>query len=250
MSRVRTIVFFVAAILSAAFGHRHPVATFLSRPVSTRIISRCKNRDPRLAYSVAGVDADVVAEVERQLGYVPPNLVAVTSRTVRRNSPVALRTYPLNGGTIRRRSRSQGKLTPFPTLYWLSDPNICRAVADLERRGNVALLEKRLRLDPAYVKLHLAAHEDYARERWESLTVDDRAMLEDALTGKGEVGGITAGMVEMIRSSGIAGRSRPFGPSIKCLHCHYAHYRSGGEDNIVGRWIDELLREEFPDLDL
>ena len=223
----------------------------------------------------ADVDEDpgewerVAAEVEDQLGYLPPNLVGVTCRTALRRSPVALRAYPLNGGAKRRRTRARAELTPFPTLYWLSDPDICRAVADLERRGTVGMLEERLRADPELVRAHERAHEDYARERWGSLLREDREMLERAAAaaaaaaaatkgGQEERGGgssprsprVTAGMVDMIRSSGIAGRARPFGPTIKCLHCHYAHYRSGGTGNVVGRWTDELLREEFPDLDL
>ena len=55
----------------------------------------------------------------------------------------------------------------------------------------------------------------------------------------------------MIRNSGIAGRKPPFEASIKCLHSHYAHYRSGGaEVNIVGKWVEDLLLENFPELDL
>ena len=70
---------------------------------------------------------------------------------------------------------------------------------------------------------------------------------EDSGNGNGEV---TPGMVQMIRNSGIAGRIPPFEPCIKCLHSHYAHYRSGGDINIVGKWVGELLLEEFPELDL
>ena len=46
-----------------------------------------------------------------------------------------------------------------------------------------------------------------------------------------------------------------FVPSVKCLHSHYAHYRSQDDTegsktviNMVGKWTHELLIEQFPDL--
>ena len=52
-----------------------------------------------------------------------------------------------------------------------------------------------------------------------------------------------------------------FVPSVKCLHSHYAHYRSQlsssntGHDgdgrvvlNMVGKWTHELLLECFPEI--
>jgi len=190
--------------------------------------------------------------VREQLGYLPTNFVKVTARTAIGKKPVAIQTYPLNGGAARRKTKAKGELTPFPTLYWLCSPDICRAVADLERRGYVGVLEERLKSEEQYVERYVKAHVTYAEERWESLTAEDRSMLEDVASGTGndENSSITEGMVNMIRSSGIAGRARPFEPCIKCLHSHYAHYRSGGILNIVGKWTDEILREEFADLDL
>ena len=190
--------------------------------------------------------------VKEQLGYLPTNFVKVTARTAIGKKPVAIQTYPLNGGAARRKTKAKGELTPFPTLYWLCCPDISRAVADLERRGYVGVLEERLKSEEQYVKRYIKAHTTYAEERWESLTVEDRAMLEEVASGtaNGENSSITEGMSNMIRYSGIAGRARPFEPCIKCLHSHYAHYRSGGILNIVGKWTDELLREEFVELDL
>ena len=195
--------------------------------------------------------------VREQLGYLPSNFVRVTSYTSVGKQPVAIQTYPLNGGAVRRKTKAKGDLTPFPTLYWLANAEISRGVADLERRGFVGVLEERLRSDASFVGDYIAAHEMYAEERWQSLTDQDRVMLEGSKAGEqiGEDSGnrndeITPGMVRMIRNSGIAGRIPPFEPCIKCLHSHYAHYRSGGEINIVGKWVGELLSEEFPGLDL
>jgi hypothetical protein len=201
--------------------------------------------------------------VRAQLGYLPSNYVRVTSYTLRGKQPVAIQTYPLNGGAVRRKTKAKGDLTPFPTLYWLANAEISRAVANLERRGFVGVLEERLRSDDSYVADYKAAHMSYAEERWQSLTGPDRAMLESGRGNAGSGGGekpvedsdndsdkVTPGMVRMIQSSGIAGRIPPFEPCIKCLHSHYAHYRSGGDINIVGKWVGDLLLEEFPELDL
>lgn len=80
-------------------------------------------------------------------------------------------------------------------------------------------------------------------------------------------------MTKMIRYSGVAGtdyrglrekeglsgNNDNFVPSVKCLHSHYAHYRSQmsrsnvGEDcatpsfNLVRKWTHDLLIEQFPD---
>lgn len=215
--------------------------------------------------------------VTEELGYLPPNFLRVSGRTRTsleggRRRPVAIQTYPLNGGAARRRAKARGALTPFPTLYWLCNAEIGRAVADLERRGYVKVLEARLRSSGEdAVEQFRRCHDEYGRERWGTLTEEDRAMLEKGGDGgEGDDGtGVNERMVNMIRWSGVAGTdysARPpseeegagedsisgvaFVPSVKCLHAHYAHYRSGGETNIVGMWTHEILTEEFPDLEL
>lgn len=215
---------------------------------------------PLLAFARSPDDqliSDDEEAVREQLGYLPSNFFRVTSYTLVGKQPVSIQTYPLNGGAVRRKTKAKGDLTPFPTLYWLANAEISRAVAELERRGFVGVLEERLRSDDSYVRDYIAAHQMYAKERWQSLTDHDHAMLVAAEAGEqGDEGDgcgndkITPGMVRMIRNSGIAGRIPPFEPCIKCLHSHYAHYRSGGEMNVVGKWVGDLLLEEFHDLDL
>jgi len=194
--------------------------------------------------------------VEEELGYLPSNFLCVSSRISSGGStgrPVAIKTYPLNGGAKRRRAKARAELTPFPTLYWLCNSEIGRAIADLERRGYVRVLEERIQSSDAYAQRLRSCHEVYARERLDSLSAQDRAMLES-----GEDGLINERMASMIRLSGVAGTDYScLGdggngniPSIKCLHAHYAHYRSGGNLNIVGEWTHDLLREQFPDLSL
>jgi hypothetical protein len=199
-----------------------------------------------------------------QLGYVPSNLVTVSARRGEFGTPLALKTYPLDGGASRRKAKARGKLTPFPTLYWFCCPVVGKALADLERRGYVGLLEQKLLEVPNALEIFIRSHEEYAEERWNSLTSNHMQMLEN------RVGDMNEGMADMIKNSGIAGTDfksfspiigkaegeRIGNPSIKCLHAHYAHYRSQIEGktitpenkNIVGEWIHEILESEFPDL--
>jgi len=230
-----------------------------------------------------------------QLGYIPSNVISISSRRGQGSdkdvepTPLALRTYPLNGGASRRKAKARGRLTPFPTLYWMCCPVIGKAIADLERRGFVRLYEERLIQSPDDWHQFVMAHKDYAEERWSILSDSHRYMIENNLEG------MNAGMKHMIQYSGIAGTDyksfdiRLLGttqknhaaddhpiqhanlavsandngiltsmrPSIKCLHAHYAHYRSqvssgrlheNEEINIVGKWIHQSLQDEFPEL--
>lgn len=82
--------------------------------------------------------------VRNQLGYLPPNYRQVSAWTEDGLLPVAIKTHPLNGGAPRRQRKAVGLGTPFPTLYWLTFPDISRAISDLERRGYVGILEGRI----------------------------------------------------------------------------------------------------------
>mmetsp|Transcript_8150 Transcript_8150/g.15342 ORF Transcript_8150/g.15342 Transcript_8150/m.15342 type:complete len:219 (-) Transcript_8150:20-676(-) len=212
-----------------------------------------------------------------QLGYLPTNLVAVSARRGT-GSPLALMTYSLNGGGARRKRKAVGELTPFPTLYWFCCPVVGKAISELERDGFVGILESRLSENSALLDDFIECHRGYARERWNLLLPEhqDYLLQSERMTG-------------MVRDSGIAGtnyqsfynppleasatttiittqstrnsdvESSPTGPnkaSIKCLHAHYAHYRSQIERpvecdyplNIIGLWIDELLKDRYKDL--
>jgi len=96
--------------------------------------------------------------VRRQLGYRPRNFVRVSARTTD-GFPIAIQTYPLEGGSRRRRNRANRCLlssgtedggnslaakspgTPFPTLHWLTHPEIRRAIGGLERKGCAKVIE-------------------------------------------------------------------------------------------------------------
>ena len=247
--------------------------------------------------------------VENQLGYLPPNYVGVSAwkknaagsshrsgvqidtSIINGNTtdeegqntimiPVAIQTYPLNGGAKRRQNKAklpanqnedQSEKTksvvqsPFPTLFWLTCPDISKAVANLERRGFVQIFEDELNENPAMSQRLFSCHEEYAELRWRSLTEEDRNILKSS--SNSSLTPSLQRMRNMMECSGISGTNFtdisswdsdyserlaaaaaaiatdesdnaetkneasvqlvvPKVPPIKCLHAHYAHYRS------------------------
>jgi len=277
--------------------------------------------------------------VENQLGYLPPNYVGVSAwkkksagsnhrsgvqidtPAINANTtyeggqdtimiPVAIQTYPLNGGAKRRQNKAklpanqnedQSEETksvvqsPFPTLFWLTCPDISKAVANLERRGFVQIIEDELNENPELSQRLFSCHEEYAELRWRSLTEEDRNILTSS--SNSSLTPSLQRMRNMMECSGISGTNFtdifswdsdyserlaaaaaaiatdenddaettneasaqlvvPKVPPIKCLHAHYAHYRStvAAEStrhiNPVGERIHKQLQMDFPDLDL
>lgn len=194
--------------------------------------------------------------IRQQLGYLPPNFLAVSARNGD-GSPVAIKTYPLDGGAPRRQAKAARSLsesisvgTPFPTLYWLTCPSIATAIAKMERNGYVGMLEEKLKTDSLMIDRLFCCHKEYARERWECLSLDDRNLLTQTESSS------VHRMRVMLESSGIAGTNTTTltqngskQPAIKCLHAHYADYRSAGQgrtENPVGRMVHEILADQFP----
>jgi uncharacterized protein len=100
--------------------------------------------------------------------------------------------------------------TPMPTRFWLVDPEVSRAVAQLESAGGVRAAEAAVDAEDLR-----AAHAAYAAER--------DASLDPAHTGP--------------RPSGGVGGTRV---GVKCLHAHYAYLLAGGVDP-VGAWVEAQL---------
>lgn len=105
---------------------------------------------------------------------------------------------------------------PFPTLYWLTCPDVVKAVSRLESEGWIKRLDLQAEADPNLRVALRRAHEDYARER------------EALHAGAGAWGG-------------VGGTAR----GLKCLHAHYAYYLAGGRDP-VGGWVANRLRDAEP----
>ncbi|KAL7531034.1 hypothetical protein ACHAWF_003604, partial [Thalassiosira exigua] len=108
-------------------------------------------------------------------------------------------------------------IEPFPTLYWLTSPQLRAEISKLElsKTHSVPRMEERLRSSPAHLRQMARAHESYGRRRWELLTDEDKQKInergwKDALD----------------ESRGVAGICMKDGrcDRVKCLHAHAAHY--------------------------
>mmetsp|Transcript_30293 Transcript_30293/g.72627 ORF Transcript_30293/g.72627 Transcript_30293/m.72627 type:complete len:230 (+) Transcript_30293:1-690(+) len=219
-----------------------------------------------LIYTCAALSAPSASkatELERvrsQLGYVPTNFISVSAWKSDGQQPIAIRTYPLNGGAKRRQSKAevpgQAVNSPFPTLYWLTSPDISKAIADLEGRGYMNEIEASIRESSELTSRLIQCHIQYADERWNSLSKEDQELLADSNNPSIER------MRIMMRDSGVSGTNFTMYtegdstdlPSIKCLHAHYAHFASTKEQlefpNPVGEMVHEALQKGYPELEL
>lgn len=99
---------------------------------------------------VSQADLDVVAE---QLGRTPRGVLAIAYRTPD-GRPGVVKTAPkLPDGT------------PFPTLYYLTDPRLTAEASRLETTGVMREMTERLGTDPELAAQYRAAHEGYLAER-------------------------------------------------------------------------------------
>jgi len=131
-----------------------------------------------------------------QLGRQTRGLIEVAVRC-QYGYPQAIRVYPLLEGQ------------PFPTLFWLTCPFLCRAISQLESAGWIGRIERLLHKDGDLKRRMNNAHRAYIGERHELLSVEDRADLADIEASKS------------LLEKGIGGISDL--RHVKCLHLHVAH---------------------------
>ncbi|MCF8572045.1 DUF501 domain-containing protein [Gordonia sp. HY002] len=94
-----------------------------------------------------------LAAVEQQLGRVPRGVLEVSYRTPD-GAPAVVKTAPrLPDGT------------PFPTLYYLTDPRLTGACSRLESGGVMREMQARLADDEELAAGYLRAHLSYLAER-------------------------------------------------------------------------------------
>lgn len=123
---------------------------------------------------------------------------------------------------------------PFPTIYWLTNPKLRILISKLEDMAeySVRAMQQKLKSDKEALAKMKVAHENYGKERWALLTEEDQNEVSrrrwDAVLGF---------------SSGVAGIKKF--DTVKCLHTHTAHYLSGDENNVIGKWTMEALQEKF-----
>ena len=150
--------------------------------------------------TIAPDDLDAVA---RQLGRAPRGVLAISYRTPD-GQPAVVKTAPrLPDGT------------PFPTLYYLTDPRLTGACSRLESGGVMRDMTERLQTDTELAAGYRAAHEDYLAER-------------DALESLG---------------TDFTGGGMP--DRVKCLHVLVAHSLAKGPGlNPLGDEAVALLADE------
>lgn len=146
-------------------------------------------------------EADI-QEVSRQLGRPARGILDIAARCVC-GRPLVVKTNPrLPDGT------------PFPTLYYLTQPAATAAVSTLEATGVMAQLQTKLAEDDELRTRYQLAHKDYLRERNQILLV-----LE----------------IEDFSAGGMPDR-------VKCLHALVGHSLAKGKGvNPIGDIALELL---------
>ena len=156
------------------------------------------------------VTQEDIAEVTRQLGRPARDILAIAARCVC-GRPLVVKTKPrLDNGT------------PFPTLYYLTQPAATAAVSTLEASGYMVELQDLLQSDSEISAAYLAAHSQYLAER-------------EAIEVVEEITDFSAG--------GMPSR-------VKCLHALIGHSLAKGEGaNPIGdlalkalEWSPEVCR--------
>ncbi len=111
---------------------------------------------------------------------------------------------------------------PFPTLFWLLDPEISKKIDELESKGHIALLEDEIAKDKNKLKELEADHLDYINRRKEFLDSSEVQTLKEL------------NCYDSFMSRGIGGIA-DF-TKVRCFHMHYAFHLV--RPCLVGKYID------------
>lgn len=99
------------------------------------------------------VSQEDIAEVSRQLGRPARDILEIAARCVC-GRPLVVKTKPRLGNG-----------TPFPTLYYLTQPAATAAVSTLEASGVMVRYQDLLAQDESIAGAYLKAHQSYLAER-------------------------------------------------------------------------------------
>jgi hypothetical protein len=161
------------------------------------------------------VESEMVMDrqiVARQIGRPPRGDFAVSVRCSYGYAQV-IRVHPMVGDK------------PFPTLFWLTCPYLCKEIDHLEAGGWVKRLEALIASDP---KLRSAMHEAHRRY------MAQRDRLLSAELGIGSDG---RNVLKGLRGRGIGGLAD--WDRLKCLHLHTA--QALADENPVGAAVLSML---------
>ena len=117
---------------------------------------------------------------------------------------------------------------PFPTLYWLVDPDLNKRISDIERKGGVRETEQAIASDTALEVAHRADNVFYAMARWAVLNEKEKQAAQ------------ALGMQDTLEHAGIGGVANH--NTIKCLHAQYAFHLARREK---GTTVGKLMQQRF-----
>jgi hypothetical protein len=144
--------------------------------------------------------------VDKQLGRIARGVRAVVSRCPKGYPTVVLTDVFLADGT------------PFPTIFWLTCPELRKRISQVEGDGGLHKIQLLAEHNPTLRRRLIEAHQNYIAYRY--LLVDGADKSHTVFrTGVGGVNNLTR---------------------IKCLHAHYAHYLATGL-NAIGELIHHMI---------
>lgn len=150
-----------------------------------------------------------IAIITQQLGKKPRGIASIAIATPK-GVPVVIQ------------MRSFFENAPFPTLYWLSSLDLCRAISRIEASGWIKMLEVELQLDADLKSTYLQQQQDYVDLRWNLMhSADKQHILEQ-------------GFETLFNTVGIGGIAH--WEKVRCLHMQYAHHLVA--DNVIGQRMD------------
>jgi hypothetical protein len=155
--------------------------------------------------------------VESQLGRTPRALREILVRCGD-GHPAVVMTHPFI-------EDPSGVLRPMPTLYWLTCPQMRKAISRLEEIGAVRALELRVESEPELYAQYLRAHESYRSDRLACLSEAELKSIRDD------------GYEEAFFARGIGGVGNLI--AIKCLHLQVAHHLA--TYNPIGQIVMEKM---------
>ncbi|WP_346310177.1 DUF501 domain-containing protein [Pseudothermotoga sp.] len=111
---------------------------------------------------------------------------------------------------------------PFPTLFWLVCPKLCREISRLEGLGWISKFERIIDEDPNFEGAYINAHMQVRRLR-DKVVRDERVRRILSRLGTGGIRNLK---------------------TVKCLHLHVAD-RLAGVKNPVGEMVLRMIDRPF-----
>ena len=117
---------------------------------------------------------------------------------------------------------------PFPTLFWLIDPELNYRIDQLEAASHIARLQACVDADPELRSSMAEDHRAHIALREQLMSREDRARIHEL------------GFSDSLAKRGIGGIANP--ARIRCLHTWYAAHLV--VPNTIGRLVDDIFASD------